>query len=230
MLDSKFINHLVYADDTVLVAPSPTALQKLINTCVDFADRHGLIYNEDKTKYMCVLPAGYRALYIPNVTLNDSVIRKVHIEKYLGFIVNDDCYDNHHIIHEMRSTYARGGMLLRNFKHCSVDVKIKLYQAYCSNVYCCGLISAYHKTVFNKLRVAFNKIFKSLLCKPTRSSASSLFVSMNVDNFLVRRRKLVYSFLKRVSSTTNSIIDCIFNSCFFSNCKLKKEWNTVLYA
>ena len=229
MINSKYINHLVYADDTVLLAPSPTALQKLINSCVDFASRHGLLYNEIKTKFMCVKPAGCKTLYIPNVTLNDSIVRKVHVEKYLGFIITDDCLDNNHIIHEMRNTYARGGMLLRNFKHCSVEVKIKLYQAYCSNVYCCGLISAYHKKVINKLRVAFNKIFKSLLCKPIRSSASTLFVNMNVDNFLVRRRKLVNSFLRSVRSSVNNIIACVFSSSFFNNCKLKKEWDFILY-
>ena len=32
-------NHLVYADDTVLLAPSPKALQNLINICVNFAEK-----------------------------------------------------------------------------------------------------------------------------------------------------------------------------------------------
>ncbi len=140
-----------------------------------------------------------------------------------------NCLDNDHIVHEMRSTYARGSMLIRNFIHCSTEVKIKLYQSYCSNVYCCGLISAYHKNVLNKLRVAFNKIFKRLLCKPVRSSASSLFVNMNVDNFLVRRRKLIYSLLNKVRQSANSIIQCIVKSNFFSSCDIKRVWDSVLF-
>ena len=37
--NSKCFNHLVYADDTVLLAPSPKALQQsLINICVLFAN------------------------------------------------------------------------------------------------------------------------------------------------------------------------------------------------
>ena len=153
----------------------------------------------------------------------------MHTEKYLGFIFSDNCLDNDHIVHEMRSTYARGGILLRNFKHCSIDVKIKLFQTYCSSIYCCGLFSVYHKKVIQKLHVAFNKIFKSLLGVPRRSSASHLFVSMNVDNFLVRRRKLTYSFFRRASESCNSLVSCIFDSKYFNNCNLKNEWDSILY-
>ena len=35
-MDKYYINHLFYADDSVLMAPSPTALQTLINTCESF--------------------------------------------------------------------------------------------------------------------------------------------------------------------------------------------------
>jgi len=229
MFDAVYINHIVYADDTILLAPSPAALQKLINSCCDFASKHGLIYNETKSKFMCIKPTCIKNLYIPNVTLNGSLIRRVHTEKYLGFNFNDNCLDNDHIVHEMRNMYARGSMLIRNFIHCSTDVKVKLYQSYCSNVYCCGLISAYHKTVLNKLRVAFNKIFKRLLCKPSRSSASSLFVNMNVDNFLVRRRKLIFSLYNKVRQSGNSIIQCIVDSSFFNSCGLKREWDSILH-
>ena len=229
MFDSKCLNHLVYADDTVLLAPSPTALQKLIDCCTDFALSHGLIYNEAKTKYMCVKPGGNSNLRIPNVTLNNSVIKLVHNEKYLGFIVNDDCFNNDHIIHEMRNTFARGSMLIINFKHCSEEVKLKLYQTYCNSVYCCGLISVYHQKVIKKLHVAFNKVFKCLMNVHSWSSASALFVSMGVDNFSVLRRKLVYSFSRRVCSSSNSFVASICNSEYFSNCQLEKKWDDILY-
>ena len=61
--NSKNFNHLVYADDTVLLAPSSKALQSLINICVSFANNHGLVYNEQKTKFMCLNPAVLKVLY-----------------------------------------------------------------------------------------------------------------------------------------------------------------------
>ena len=237
LLNAKFgcifngscFNHLVYADDTVLLAPSPTALQKLINICINFAHSHSLLYNEKKTKYMCIRPATLRNLYIPDVRLYGKNVKRVNDEKYLGYIVENDCYDNAHIKKEIRNTFARGNMLIRNFRHCSDDVKVKLYKTYCSSIYCCALISKYHKTVLKKLHIAFNKMFKCLMNVPRRASASTLFVNLNVDNFLVLRRKLVYSFVKRVHCTSNNLVCDILEMDHFANCHIKQEWDRVLY-
>ena len=68
---------------------------------------------------------------------------------------------------------------------------MKLY-----NSYCCALVSAYHKTVLDKFSVACNKVFKSLMGVPRDFSASALFVSLNVCNFVTLRRKLVYRVFK----------------------------------
>ena len=120
-------------------------------------------------------------------------------------------------------------MLIRNFRHCSDDVKIKLFRTYCSSIYCCALISNYYKTVLKKLHIAFNKMFKCLMNVPRRASASALFVSLNVDNFPVLRRKLVYSFVKRVQCTSNNLVSAILEMDHFSSCNLKQEWDSVLY-
>ena len=222
-------NHLVYADDTVLLVPSPTSLQKLIDICFAFADSHCLVYNKKKTKYMCIKPPNLKRLYIPDVRLYCNTVKLVNDEKYLGYIIENDCYDNAHIKKEMRNTFARGNMLIRNFRHCSDAVKIKLYKTYCSSVYCNALISTYHETALRKLHIAFNKMFKCLMNVPRRDSASTLFVNLGVDNFLVLRRKLVYSFVKRVHCTSNLLVCDILKMDTFDNCHLKQEWDRILY-
>ena len=189
----------MYADDTVLLAPSPKTLQSLINICVSFANNHGLVYNEQKTKFMCLKPAVLKNIYVPNVELNGKTLELVKREKYLGFVVTDSFYDDEYINNEISNTYARGNTIIRHFKHCSADVKVKLYNSYCCSIYCCALISVYHKTVLDKLSVACNKVFKSLMGVPRDFSASSLFVNLNVYNFAILRRKLVYSFFKSYS-------------------------------
>ena len=74
---------------TVLLAPSPKALQSLINICVSFANNHGLVYNEQKTKFMCLKPAVLKNIYVPNVELNGKTLELVKREKYLGCFVTD---------------------------------------------------------------------------------------------------------------------------------------------
>ena len=178
---------------------------------------------------MCIRAGKSPDMYIPNVSIYGENVKKVVEEKYLGYIVSDNCYDNNHVIKETRNTYIRGNMLIRNFKHCSEEVKVKLFKAYCSSVYCCALISMYHKNVIKKLHVAFNKIFKCLMNVPPRSSASASFVYYNVNNFAVLRRKLAYSFVKRVQCSTNNLVSTIINLNRFASCKMKQEWDMILY-
>ena len=63
---------------------------------------------------------------------------------------------------------------------------------------------------------------------PRDFSASVLFVNLNVSNFAILRRKLVYSFLNCIQLSSNSLIFPFFNSVQFSKCKLKEEWDTIL--
>jgi hypothetical protein len=44
------MNYLLYANDTCLLAPSPEALQRLLNISSEFACANDAISNEDKTK------------------------------------------------------------------------------------------------------------------------------------------------------------------------------------
>ena len=39
------MNHVMYVDDIYLMAPSPAALQELINICYDFRVRNDLSFN-----------------------------------------------------------------------------------------------------------------------------------------------------------------------------------------
>ena len=129
----------------------------------------------------------------------------------------------------MRNTYVRGNMLIRNFKLCEENVKVKLYKTYCSSVYCCALISVFHKGVLRKLHTAFNKIFKNFMNVPRDYSARGLFVSLNVENFTVLRRKLVFNFISRCQTSNNVLVGTIISSMFFEKCTLKKEWDKILY-
>ena len=48
-IDEKLINHLIYADDIVLFAPSAKGLQCLINICFNYGNLHNITFNESKT-------------------------------------------------------------------------------------------------------------------------------------------------------------------------------------
>ena len=72
---------------------NPKAFQSLINICVNFAEKHGLVYNERNTKFMCMKPTALKNIYAPNVELNGKILELVKTKKYLGFIANDSFND-----------------------------------------------------------------------------------------------------------------------------------------
>ena len=62
--------------------------------------------------------------------------------------------------------------LLRTFSHCLTDVKVTLFQSYCTAVYCPFLWSDCKKSTFRKIRVALNNVYRKISGLPKRSSAS----------------------------------------------------------
>ena len=49
---TQYYGILVYADDMMLLSPSITGLQTILNTCSQFAKEYGLQFNAKKT--MCI--------------------------------------------------------------------------------------------------------------------------------------------------------------------------------
>ena len=48
-----FAGAMCYADDIVLLAPSASALRRMLSICVSYATSHGLVFNVDKTQLIC---------------------------------------------------------------------------------------------------------------------------------------------------------------------------------
>ena len=49
----------------MLLSPSPSALQSLISSCVEFGKKNYLVFNSGKTKCMTLKPDTLSNLYIP---------------------------------------------------------------------------------------------------------------------------------------------------------------------
>ena len=117
-INNTCFNHLMYADDTVLLSPSASGLQHLLLICERFAKSCDLIFNITKTFTMCVKPSGVKMPVIPTVYLNGKALKLVNEYKYLGIIISDLRKDDRDISKQMRSLYARGNSLIKNFKQC----------------------------------------------------------------------------------------------------------------
>ena len=95
-IDNVCVNHVMYADDICLMAPSPAALQKLINICYDFSIQNNLSFNSTKSFCMVFKPRLYN-LVCPTFYMNTEILDYAANIKYLGFTFSSDriaiCYD-----------------------------------------------------------------------------------------------------------------------------------------
>ncbi len=228
-INNVFMNHFMYADDTVLVAPSAASLQKLLNCCANFASDNDMLFNFKKTICMFVKSKKFKDLPTPVITLNGKTIKFSDHEKYLGVRTSSDCKDDADITRQMRSLYGRGNLIIRSFRHCSDPVKLQLFKTFCCNFYCSHLWSFYNKASYTKVRVAFKRIYRSLMNLDYTSSITSHMVLSNVDCFDVLVRKAVYNFRQRLIKSDNNIICSIVNSMFFINSKTYNKWLAVLF-
>ena len=125
--NNMLVNNLMYADDTVLIAPSASGLQKLLLLCEKFAENYDILFNVTKTVCMCVKPPKSRILELPRIYLNSKLLDYVSSYTYLGVVMSDNKKDDMDINQHIKAVYARGNMLLKNFRYCSKSVKCQLF-------------------------------------------------------------------------------------------------------
>ena len=107
-INSTCVNHLVYADDMVLLSPSPGALQGLIDTAAKYFVDNGLMINRKKTKCVAIIPLCNKKIHIPSFYVYGTTISRVRHKNYLGYIIPDDLNDNQAIIKEKKRYLCSG--------------------------------------------------------------------------------------------------------------------------
>ena len=224
------INNLCYADDMVLISPSAQGLQRLINTCSQYADEHDIIYNESKTQCMSLFPRTLRNVEDPAMYLKNHRLEFVKEFPYLGHIITRDQKDTADIEHRRRKLCALGNMITRRFSFCHQDTKLLLFRTYCYNVYGCSLWSNYTREAMRRLFVIHNDILRRLTNTPRHHSATNMFVSSSLDNIKIITRRSMASLSGRLQSSENILISNVLNSAARLQSKLWPLWISEAYA
>ena len=126
-----WVNSLSYADDMVLLAPTVTALQTLLEVCGAYAGPHAIVYNTTKTVCMLVQPKQSQGQFSTRVRLGNEELSFVEEFRYLGHIMSADCRDDKDIKKQFRRQNAVGNMLVKKFTFAPIEAKIRLFKSYC---------------------------------------------------------------------------------------------------
>ena len=107
---------------------------------------------------------------------------------------------------QIRSIYSHGNCLIQKFRKCSENVKAQLFKSYCTNMYGIQLWADFTPSTLDKVRVAYNNVFRTFMSVDRRSSVSAAFIKKGINHFNVLYRKAVYGFKTRLSACDNLIV------------------------
>ena len=177
---------------------------------------------------MICWPKRFMFKFVPHFFLQNDLLKFKNIYKYLGVLIKDNMMDDDETCKRMRSIYSTGNMVIRKFGKCSIECKIQIFKTFLSQVYGCSLWVSYKVTSYSKVKVSHNDILRFLLQVPRYESASTLFVSHNVNNLDALLRTNYYSLMSRVNSSTNCIISALRTSEARLHSRLWHRWSLAL--
>ena len=216
-----WVNSLSYVVDMVLLAPTVTALQTLLEVCRAYAGPHDIVYNTTKTVCMLVRPKQTQGQFLTRVRLENEELSFVEEFRYLGHITAD-CRDDKDI--------AVGNMMVRKFSFAPIEAKIRFFKSYCYPIHGCALWSHSFQNSIRKLTVSYSETFKRLINVPRYTSSSLAFAMNATDHIDVVFQKLAYSLMSRVIAFPNSIVTAIGNSDAYHESPLIDKWESMLYV
>lgn len=228
MIGRQLLNHLFFADDLVIIAPSHKALQKLVNVCNHIGIELDIKFNELKTMCMVFRVKNYISFVFEPILLNGKPLKYCESFRYLGHVINDKLNDNEDIMRQTSSIYARGNMLINTFNFCTDNVKCMLFNTYISNFYMTYLWCTYNNEPFHKFRMAYNNTFRTLFKLDRLCSISGELHLRRLYTCEELQQKLLYRFFIRVYMSKNDIMSAIVNSDISTRNEIFKKMYKVV--
>jgi len=226
----KLVNHVMYADDLVILSPSSSGLQKLLLICEEFGSLHDIKFNPSKSMLMIFRSKCFKGVPVPQFIINQNNIQEVTQVKYLGHILNNQLTDDDDILRQRRQMYARGNMLLRNFRMCTLPVKLELFRVFCSNIYCAHLWWNFKKCSMNRLSTSYHNILKLFIGISKFESTSLTCTVFNMPSYAAMLRKMCYNFGERLRTSQNEIIVGLDESSLKFRSRIRIYWLKSLFA
>ena len=131
-LNGMFVGAFIYADDVTLLALTSMALKAMLSTCTDLAASHNLLFNASKSKCMYFNDVGSQLQN--TVKFMGRQIEYVDYTDLLGVSVTSTIKERN-VNSSVQKFYCRVNNVLYHFNDLPCDIKAKLLDSYCLNVY-----------------------------------------------------------------------------------------------
>ena len=128
-------NVIAYADDMVLLAPSATSLQMLMDKTNQLAKKLKLDFNKDKTKCMIFNKSRSKSDIARKFVIDKEEIQLVTTITYLGFTLQSNLNNSEDIYRMLKKFYKDFNCILRKFYFTDREVLLYLFKQYCLQFY-----------------------------------------------------------------------------------------------
>ena len=219
-------NIIAYADDLLLMSPSLSGLQQMLNKVQDCLS--DLCFNiADKSKYIIFKHKKFKPNeYNFEIRLDGSVLKDVNECIYLGVILNGSRDVGSDIDRVLSSFLKQFNCMYSKFNFAHRDVLIYLFKAYTSSFY--GIEVIYDripKFLLNRLSVAYHKAVKRILnfnIWDNNHDACDMAGVLMFKHLLAKRQLCYWVNLSNSDSPCLASLKYYFRSCSHIFLNLKK--------
>ena len=205
VVGALIVNHILYADDLVLISLSSRGLYRLLRECEEYGIEADIVFNATKSAVMCFKSKCTSKFKVPDFFLNNSLIFLVNSIEYLGHFLCDTSSDPLDIDQQRKKIFVQGNSLIRRFYMCTVDVKLTLFQSFIAPMYTSHLWTRYSNNDILKLYRAYHNTLKMFLGLSKREHTSPICTFLNVRTCAAVIRNFIFRFMVRARKSSKYI-------------------------
>lgn len=211
VVNGLYVGALGYADDTILLAPTIPALQKMLNICEEFGVDSGLVYNPDKCQLIKFPAIGRPTTHTTGVvTFCGRQLDWTTSVDHLGHKLTSDLSDDADVRKAVISLNVTSHTINSCFKWASPFTRMKLLLIFAISFYGSLLWKA---IAVRPLQVAWNNAIRTAFGMPrTAHTAIAHIVGGTEDagNIIAKRYK---KFARTCLTSKNTIVRTVTMMC-----------------
>ena len=184
-----FAGALCYADDIVLLAPSPAALRILLRCCESFAASHNLVLT--LAKQLIRFSIKPSTLYPAKICFCNQLLPFSDSVCHIGHTLKFNLSDDDDVLIRSRDLVKKANHLLVSFAGVGPGILTRLFQCFCLSLYDAALWTL-NCPAIKSLEISFNKILRRIWSLPARSHTTIVHHVARLPSLfnLIRSRSL----------------------------------------
>ena len=214
MLFGTYTGIVAYADDVILMSPTLSGLQHLINECFSFYGDNAISLNIDKTEFFT---SGLRTPLAPSIDMQFQQINPGEKLKHLGFVWSKQrrCgtlagYNVQERISKFWSVIH--GLIKGGIRFCQPETIIELYNTLAVPTLTYGLeIPSLTQTQMENLDTESRKAIKFLfnLSRYSKNYINNIYNINNISNIIINNKMKLISRMMNNVTTRNVILSTL---------------------